>query len=172
MPAKQLPIPDVSVHKLATQIDARGFLTEFFRNSWVGVPIRQWTAMSLGARVIRGPSVHLVHTDAVIALTGVLHIGLRDLRQTSSTYRQLCRLTLRGLEPQLVLIPPGVMHTFYAATEPAMVIVGSTHEYDPDDDIKCRWQDAGLDIDESIVGTIDSRARSLEHVIAAVNNRS
>ena len=58
-------------------------------------------------------------------------------------------------------VHPGVMHAFYSATEPTVVIVGTTHEYDPDDDIKCRWQDAGLDLDESVVGTIDSRARRL-----------
>jgi dTDP-4-dehydrorhamnose 3,5-epimerase-like enzyme len=63
------------------------------------------------------------------------------------------------------------MHVFYAATGPALVVVGTTHEYDPDDDIKCRWQDADLDIDESITGTIDPRAHSLEDVIAVVNNR-
>jgi dTDP-4-dehydrorhamnose 3,5-epimerase-like enzyme len=53
----QVPIPDVVVHQYVTYIDARGSLAEIFRSSWWGVPIRQWTAMSLGVRVIRGPSV-------------------------------------------------------------------------------------------------------------------
>jgi dTDP-4-dehydrorhamnose 3,5-epimerase len=172
MGVNRVPIPDVVVHPLITNIDARGSLTEFFRDSWGGMRVRQWTAMSLGSRVIRGPSVHRRHSDAVIALTGVLHLGLRDLREKSPAFRQTSRLMLRGLEPMLVFIPPGVMHTFYAAIEPTLVIVGNTHEYDPDDDIKCRWQDAGLDLDESVVGTIDSRARSLDDVIAALHSRS
>ena len=170
MSADRVPIPDVVVHHLTTHIDDRGSLTEIFRSSWGGVPIRQWTAMSLGARVIRGPSVHRRHSDAVIALTGVLQIGLRDLRESSPAFRQTSRLTLPGLQPMVVFIPPGVMHTFYAATEPTLVLVGTTHEYDPEDDIRCRWQDAGLDLDESVVGTNDSRALSLDDVIAALRS--
>jgi dTDP-4-dehydrorhamnose 3,5-epimerase-like enzyme len=170
MDADRVPIPDVVVHQLTTHVDVRGSVTEIFRSSWGGVPIRQWTVISLGARVIRGPSVQLRHSDAVIALTAVLTIGLRDLRAKSPAFRQSSRLTLPGLQPTVVFIPPGIMHTFYASTEPTLVIVGSTHEYDADDDIKCRWQDAGLDLDESVVGTIDSRARSLDDVIAALRS--
>jgi dTDP-4-dehydrorhamnose 3,5-epimerase-like enzyme len=62
------------------------------------------------------------------------------------------------------------MHTFYAATEPTLVLVGTTHEYDPDDEMRCQWQDAGLELDESVVGTDDSRARSLDDVIAALRS--
>lgn len=123
MSADRVPVPDVVVHHFATHIDDRGSLTEIFRSSWGGVPIRQWTAMSLGAGVIRGPSVHRRHSDAVIALTGVLQIGLRDLREKSPAFRQTSRLTLPGLQPMVVFIPPGVMHTFYAATEPTLVLV-------------------------------------------------
>jgi hypothetical protein len=60
------------------------------------------------------------------------------------------------------------MHAFYAATEPAVVLVGNTHEYDPDDDLKCRWQDVPLDLDGSVIGTQDDRARALDDVIAAL----
>ena len=168
----RVSIPDVVVHEFTTHIDARGSLTEIFRSSWGGVPIQQWTAMFLGSRVIRGPSVHRRHSDAVIALTGVLQIGLRDLREKSPTFLQISRVTLHGLQPKVAFIPPGIMHVFYAATEPTLVIVGTTHEYDANDDIKCRWQDAGLDLDESVIGTIDSRARSLDDVIAALHSES
>ncbi len=168
----RVSIPDVAVRQFTTHIDARGALTEIFRSSWGGGSIQQWTAMSLGTRTIRGPSVHRKHSDAVIALTGVLQIGLRDLREKSPAFRQTSRVTLHGLQPMMVFIPPGVMHTFYAATEPTLVIVGNTNEYDADDDIRCRWQDAGLDLDESVIGTIDSRARSLEDVIAALHSGS
>jgi dTDP-4-dehydrorhamnose 3,5-epimerase len=112
--------------------------------------------------------VHRRHVDAVIALAGELQIGLRDLRDGSPVFRRAFRLMLSGQRPTLVLIPPGVMHAFYAATEPTLVLVGSTCEYDPDDDIRCRWQDADLDLDESIVGTDDDRARSLDDVISAL----
>ena len=97
-----------------------------------------------------------------------IQIGLRDLREQSPAFRRAFQLTLSGSQPMLVLIPPGVMHAFYAAMEPALVMVGNTHEYDPDDDIKCRWQDAALDLDESVVGTQDDRARPLEDVIKAL----
>lgn len=167
MDPDRVPIPDVAVHRLTAHVDGRGSVTEIFRSSW-GVAMHQWTALTLGTRVVRGPSVHRTHSDAVIALSGVLQIGLRDLRENSPTFRQAFRLTLPSREPTLVLIPPGVMHAFYAATEPTLVLVGNTHEYDPDDDIKCRWQDAPLDLDESVVGTEDNRARPLDDVITAL----
>jgi dTDP-4-dehydrorhamnose 3,5-epimerase len=162
-----VPIPDVTVHRLTAYVDGRGSVTEIFRSSWGGT-MHQWTALTLGRRVVRGPSVHRRHGDAVIALSGVLQIGLRDLRENSPAFRRAFQLTLSGSEPTLVLIPPGVMHAFYAPSEPALVIVGSTHDYDPDDDIKCRWQDAALDLDASVIGTEDSRARPLDDVIAAL----
>jgi dTDP-4-dehydrorhamnose 3,5-epimerase len=172
MEGDRVPIPGVSVHRLTARVDPRGSLTEIFRSSWGMVPLRQWTVFKFDAGVVRGPSVHREHCDAVVAVTGALQIGMRDVRQESATFGQTCRLTLLGAEPRLVLIPPGVMHAFYAATEPTVVIVGGTHEYDPDDDIKCRWQDVPLDLDESIVGTDESRARPLDEVIELLRRPS
>ncbi len=162
------PIPDLRVHQLTAHNDGRGSVTEIFRGTWGMGAIRQWTALTLGTRVIRGPSVHRRHSDAVIVLAGELQIGLRDLRQRSPAFLRAFRVTLSTCPPALVWIPPGVMHAFYSATEPTLVLVGNTHEYDPDDDIKCRWQDAPLDLDESVVGTRDDRARSLDDVITAL----
>ena len=161
-------IPGVVVHPLLAHVDARGFLTEFFRASW-GVPaISQWTAMTLGARVVRGPSVHGQHLDLVIVLLGEMQLGLRDLRESSPAFRRSYRLTLSERKPTLVVIPPGVMHTFHAATASVLVVVGTTNEYNPDDDIRCRWQDAGMDLDASVIGAEDERARSLDDVIATL----
>jgi len=169
MEPDRVPIPGVILHQLTTHVDERGALTEIFRNSWGIVQISQWTVLTFGGRAIRGPAVHRKHYDAVIAVTGVLQIGLRDLRQASLAFGQTFRLTVQGLQPTLVLIPPGVMHAFLVPNEPTVVIVGGTHEYDPDDDIKCRWQDAPLDLDKSIPGTDDSRGQALDDVIAALD---
>ena len=161
-------IPGVSVHPLIAHSDGRGSVTEVFRSSWASAPIRQWTVMTLGRRVVRGPSVHRTHADAVVGLAGDLQIGLRDLRERSPGFRLASRVTLSERRPALLWIPPGVMHAFYAAMDTIVVLVGSTHEYDPDDDIKCRWQDAPLDLDASVVGTSDERALMLEDVIVAL----
>jgi len=166
-----IPIPGLTVHPLVAHADARGVLTEFFRSSWGMETMSQWTAMTLESRVVRGPTVHPRHLDAMVVVSGEMELGLRDLRESSPVFRRPYRLTLRGREPALILIPPGVMHTFLARAEPAVVIVGTTHEYDPDDDIRCRWQDGALDIDGSEIGTDDDRARSLDEVIAALRGR-
>ena len=163
-----VPIPGLEVHSLTAFVDSRGSVTEIFRNTWGIAAIHQWTALTFGARVVRGPSVHRNHSDAVVALSGEIQIGLRDLREDSPAFRRPYRVTLSGLQPLLVVIPPGVMHAFYAAAEPAVVLVGNTHEYDPDDDFKCRWQDVPLDLDDSVIGTQDDRARALDDVIAAL----
>jgi dTDP-4-dehydrorhamnose 3,5-epimerase-like enzyme len=163
-----VPIPGVAVHPLSALVDDRGSLTEIFRSTWGLGAMHQWTALTLGKRVVRGPSVHRRHCDAVITLAGELQIGMRDLREKSPAFLRAFRLTLSTRRPALVLIPPGVMHAFYAATEPTLVLVGNTHEYDPDDDIKCRWQDVPLDLDESVLGTHDERARPLDDVLATL----
>jgi dTDP-4-dehydrorhamnose 3,5-epimerase len=165
---RRVSIPGVTMHRLAMRVDGRGALTEIFRSSWDLGTMHQWTALTLGRRVVRGPSVHRRHTDAVITLDGLLEIGLRDLREQSIAFQQTSRLVLPGTEPTLVVIPPGVMHAFYSPIEPTLVVVGNTREFDPDDDIKCRWQDVALDLDESVVGTQDDRARPLDEVIAAL----
>jgi len=164
-------IPGLAMHRLVAHVDARGFLTEFFRSSWGIAAISQWTAMTLSERAVRGPSVHVRHLDALIVLSGEMQIGFRDLREGSPVFCRPYRLTLSGCEPTLVLVPPGVMHTFYAATGPVLVVVGSTHEYLPEDDIRCRLQDAGMDIDASTIGAEDGRAQSLDEVIAALRTR-
>ena len=164
-------IPGVVVRPLVAHVDARGFLTEFFRASWGVAAISQWTAMTLGARVVRGPSVHLKHLDLVVVPSGEMQLGLRDLREGSPAFCRSYRLTLSEREPALVVIPPGVMHTFHAAASPVLVVVGSTHEYDPDDDIRCRWQDAGMDLDVSMICAEDERARALDDVIATLRAR-
>jgi len=166
-----IPIPGFAVHRLVAHVDARGILTEIFRTSWGIGAILQWTAMTLGEHVMRGPSVHRKHLDAMIVVSGEMALGLRDLRESSPVFRRPYRLMLRAVEPRLVVIPPGVMHTFLASGEPVVVIVGTTHEYDPDDDIRCRWQDAALDIDASMIGTEDDRARPLDEVIATLRAR-
>jgi dTDP-4-dehydrorhamnose 3,5-epimerase len=163
---ERAPIPDLVIHRLTAHVDDRGSLFEIFSDAWGVMAMRQWTAMTLGKGVVRGPSVHRRHTDAVITLTGELQIGLRDLREQSPVFGQAFRLTFSPREPKLLLIPPGVMHAFYAATEPTLVMVGSSHSYDPDDDIKCRWQDVALELDPSVIGAHDDRALPLDFVIA------
>ena len=165
-----VPIPGLEVHSLTAFVDGRGSVTEIFRSTWSIAPMHQWTVLTFEARVVRGPAVHRKHSDAVIALSGAIQIGLRDLREDSPSFRSPYRVTLSSVQPLLVVIPPGVMHAFYAATEPAVVLVGNTHEYDPEDDLKCRWQDAPLDLDESVIGTQDDRARALDDVIAALRH--
>jgi dTDP-4-dehydrorhamnose 3,5-epimerase len=164
----RVPIPDLIIHGLDAHVDGRGSLVEIFSDSWGVTGMHQWTAMTLGKRVVRGPSVHLRHTDAVITLSGEMQLGLRDLRESSPVFRRPFRLTLSARDPKLVFIPPGIMHAFYAPNGPTLVMVGSSHGYDPDDDIKGRWQDAALDLDPTVFGTQDDRARALEDVIAAL----
>jgi len=168
-----LAIPGVVVHSLVPHADARGVLTEFFRASWKLAAISQWTAMTLGPRIVRGPSVHARHLDVVIVLTGEMRLGLRDLRESSPAFQRAYVLKLSERDPALVVIPPGVMHAFQAASAPLLVVVASTHEYDAEDDIKCRWQDAAmdLDLDSSLIDAEDERPGALDDVIATLRAR-
>ena len=77
-------------------------------------------------------------------------------------------LELDGARVQLLTIPPGVAHGFLCAADGAQVY-GMTHEWDPTDDLACRWNDRGLGFRlpavAPIVSARDGAAGSLAQMI-------
>ena len=148
--------------------DARGALTEFFRNEWdTGINPIQWTVASSAANVLRGVHVHVRHADYLIVLNGRASIGLADLRPDSPTagLASLFEVQVESLEA--LTIPPGVAHGFYMH-EPSQYLVGVDHYYDPADELGCQWSDPALGIswpvNEPIVSERDAAAPPLSRL--------
>jgi dTDP-4-dehydrorhamnose 3,5-epimerase len=144
-PVNRLP-DGVQIHRLAPHNDLRGSVTELYRENWdLGCRPVQLNAISSAAGVLRGVHVHIRHADHLVLLAGRMVLGLHDMRPSSSTFRASCQRELCGEEPRAVVIPVGVAHGFYFPV-PSILVYGLSREWDPSEEIGCRWncQELGL----------------------------
>jgi dTDP-4-dehydrorhamnose 3,5-epimerase len=136
----------VSLVPLTPHGDERGVFTELFRASWdVGVAPVQWNAVSSNANVLRGVHAHVRHTDYLTVAVGRATIGLHDLRPNSPTEGLGTTVELDADEPAALVIPVGVAHGFYFHAS-SMHVYAVSHEFDPADELGCRWDDPELHI--------------------------
>jgi dTDP-4-dehydrorhamnose 3,5-epimerase len=148
--------------------DDRGDLTEVWRASWPMSAARQWNVVRTRAGVLRGVHVHPRHTDAFCVVNGTLCCGLFDARPDSSTVGRSVMLELDGESPELVTIPPGVIHGLAFVTDVTLV-AGMDLEYDPADDLAIAWDDPGLGLtwpfDDPILSDRDRAGRALDEML-------
>ena len=129
---------------LTPHVDDRGAFTELYRVSWEpGVVPAQWNAVRSDANVLRGVHVHRRHTDYLTLVAGRATIGLYDLRNGSPTEGLGTTIEFDSHEPAALVIPVGVAHGFYFQ-EPSIHVYAVSHEFDPADELGCRWDDAAL----------------------------
>ena len=140
-------LPDgVELHPLKANADSRGVFTELFRDSWgLGVAPVQWNAVRSGSNVLRGVHAHWRHADYLTVVGGRAAIGLHDLREGSPTEGVGAVVELDAEAPAGLSIPPGVAHGFYFH-EPSLHVYAVSHEWDPEDELGCRWDDPELDL--------------------------
>jgi dTDP-4-dehydrorhamnose 3,5-epimerase len=141
-------LPDrVALRPLAPHADDRGVFTELFRDSWaLDVEPVQWNAVRSEANVLRGVHGHLRHEDYLTLVAGRATIGLHDLRPGSRTEGLGATVELDARKPAALVIPTGVAHGFYFH-EPSVHVYAVSHEFDPADELGCRWDDPALGIE-------------------------
>jgi dTDP-4-dehydrorhamnose 3,5-epimerase len=136
----------VELHRFQPHADARGVFTEFFRDSWeLSVAPAQWNLVRSEANVLRGVHAHWRHADYLTVASGRAAIGLHDLREGSPTEGLATVVELAAADPHGLTIPAGVAHGFYFP-EPSLHVYAVSHEWDPEDELGCRWDDPGLGI--------------------------
>jgi dTDP-4-dehydrorhamnose 3,5-epimerase len=84
--------------------------------------------------------------DYLTLAVGRATIGLHDLRAESPTEGLATTVELDADEPAALVIPVGVAHGFYFHATSVHVYAVS-HEFDPADELGCRWDDPDLHID-------------------------
>jgi dTDP-4-dehydrorhamnose 3,5-epimerase len=156
---------------LTPHADERGVFTELFRASWdVGVTPVQWNAVRSDANVLRGVHAHVRHTDYLTLAAGRATIGLHDLRPDSPTDGLGATVELDADEPSALVIPVGVAHGFYFQAERSIHVYAVSHEFDPADELGCRWDDPELDIawpcSEPLISSRDEGLGSLSELRA------
>ncbi len=163
----------VALRQLQPHADDRGAFTELFRSSWgLGVAPVQWNAVRSEANVLRGVHAHARHWDYLTVPIGRAEVGLHDLRDNSPTAGLAGLVELGGEAPVGLTIPPGVAHGFYFH-ETSLHVYAVSHEWDPEDELGCRWDDPALDIpwpcDDPLLSTRDASLGPLTALTAAVN---
>ena len=126
--------------------------------------------MSSSANVLRGVHAHIRHADYLTLAVGRATIGLHDLRPDSPTEGLGTTVELDADEPSALVIPVGVAHGFYFHTERSVHVYAVSHEFDPADELGCRWDDPELDIawpcTEPLVSSRDESLGSLRELCA------
>lgn len=164
-------IKDVLSLQLEVHSDERGDLTEIHRRSWYEpAEFIQWNMASSKANVLRGVHVHFRHYDYLLVNSGEMRLGLKDFRKDSETQGKHDVLTLKGSEPTIWIIPPGVAHGFYFPVE-TNLLYGVSHYWDTEDEIACRWDDPGLGFylteQQPTLSARDAAAGTLDEAVEA-----
>jgi dTDP-4-dehydrorhamnose 3,5-epimerase len=171
--AESLPL-GASLRSLQTHRDERGSLTELFRASWAtGIEAVQWNYVESEEAVLRGVHVHIKHVDYLILLAGHATIGLRDLRQDSTTEALTALVEMDGNDTHALTIPPGVAHGFYFH-EPSTHIYGVSEFWDAHDELGCHWADPALEIDwpnkAPVISARDAALPSLAELVESLRH--
>ncbi|MEX0644951.1 MAG: dTDP-4-dehydrorhamnose 3,5-epimerase family protein [Parvularculaceae bacterium] len=127
--------------------DHRGAFTEVFRAAWpTEIAPVQWNVVTSRANVLRGFHVHITHRDYLMAISGELMLGLKDIRRDSPTRGCTEIIVLSPENPAAVTIPTGVAHGFYYS-KPSTHLYSVSHYWNIDDELGCRWDDPEIGID-------------------------
>jgi len=162
----------LKVAELNDHADERGAFRELFRESWaLSEPPAQWNMVRSQPNVLRGVHAHHLHVDYLTVASGVMILGLHDLRRHSPTCGLSAMLRLEGEDPHLVVVPAGVAHGFYFPVA-SLHIYGVSAEFDGGDHFGCRWDDPALNLRWPCAAPIlshrDRTAGSREALAAAV----
>ena len=143
-------IEGVVAKELKTYIDDRGFFRELIRISddFFSEGFGQWSHSLMFDGVIKAWHLHRIQTDWWYVVSGVLRVGLCDMRPDSQTYKTVIDLLMGDLQAAQVLkIPPGVAHGCKTIQGPVNLFYVTSHVYNPDDEIRLPYNDPEIDFD-------------------------
>jgi dTDP-4-dehydrorhamnose 3,5-epimerase len=143
-------IDGVVLKELETFNDDRGFFRELIRTTDDSFleGFGQWSHSLMFDGVIKAWHFHRVQTDWWYIVSGVLRVGLCDLREESGTYKKTMDFLMGDLQPARVLkIPPGIAHGCKTVQGPVHLFYLTSHVYNPDDEIRIPYNDPQIDFD-------------------------
>jgi dTDP-4-dehydrorhamnose 3,5-epimerase len=143
-------INGIEIKELKTFNDDRGFFRELIRSTDDSFRegFGQWSHSLMFDGVIKAWHFHRIQTDWWYIVSGVLRVGLCDLREDSDTFRQTMDFLMGDLQPARVLkIPPGIAHGCKTVQGPVHLFYLTSHIYNPDDEIRMPYNDPKIDFD-------------------------
>lgn len=143
-------IDGVEFKDLRTFTDERGFFREIIRCSddFFAEGFGQWSHSLMYDGVIKAWHLHRVQTDWWYVASGVLRVGLCDMREKSRTYKKTMDFLMGDMQPsRVVKIPPGVAHGCKTVQGPVNLLYVTSHVYNPDDEHRIAHDDPAIDFD-------------------------
>ena len=143
-------IGGVIVRNLKTHSDERGYFRELIRvtDDFFAEGFGQWSHSLMFNGVIKAWHLHRIQTDWWYVVSGVLRVGLCDMRPDSPSYKVVEDFLIGDLQAaQVVKIPPGVAHGCKTVQGPVNLFYVTSHVYDPDDEVRLPYDDPEIDFD-------------------------
>jgi len=150
-------IEGVTLRSLRVNRDPRGTLTELLRSDWPDIygpamPFAQSYLSTTSPGVARDEDrwhVHKHQTDRFYCVAGQIVVAIADARSGSATHGQILLVELAAASdapaPLVVTIPPGTLHGFVVtSTQPASLINFPNRLYDPSDEGRLPFTEAGI----------------------------
>ncbi|MFC1764323.1 dTDP-4-dehydrorhamnose 3,5-epimerase family protein [Planctomycetota bacterium] len=143
-------INDVEIKQLITHTDERGFFREIVRSTeeLFSAGFGQWSHSLMYQNVIKAWHWHQKQTDWWYVVSGVIRVGLCDMRKSSSTKMQTMDFLMGDNQSaQLIKIPPGVAHGCKAVQGPANLLYVTSEIYNPNDELRIAYNDPKINFD-------------------------
>lgn len=143
-------IQGVEFKELVTHADDRGFFREILRNSdsFFSEGFGQLSHSMLFQGVVKAWHYHNIQTDWWYVATGVLRVGLADMRKDSPTCGEVMDFYMGDHQAAVsVKIPPGVAHGCKAVQAPVNLFYVTSHTYNPEDEIRIPYDSQDIDFD-------------------------
>jgi dTDP-4-dehydrorhamnose 3,5-epimerase len=141
-------IEGVIAKDLKTHTDERGFFRELIRvtDDFFSQGFGQWSHSLMFDGVIKAWHLHRIQTDWWYVVSGVLRVGLCDMRAESPTYKTVMDFLMGDLQPaHVIMIPPGVAHGCKTVQGPVNLFYVTSHVYNPDDEVRLPYDDPEID---------------------------
>lgn len=143
-------INGVVLKELVTHSDRRGFFREITRvtDDFFKDGFGQLSHSLMFDNVIKAWHYHKIQTDWWYMCSGVIRVGLFDLRSDSPTYKRSMDFLMGDLQPpQVIKIPPGIAHGCKTVQGPVNLFYITSHVYNPDDEIRLPYNDPEINFD-------------------------
>lgn len=143
-------IQGVVFKELTTHCDERGFFREIIRadDDFFAEGFGQWSHSLMYDGVIKAWHFHNIQTDWWYVVSGVLRVGLCDMRQESPTYRQTMDFLMGDFQSaRAIRIPAGIAHGCKTVQGPVNLLYVTSHVYNPADEIRIAYNDPEIDFD-------------------------
>lgn len=143
-------IEGVEFKDLTTHGDGRGFFRELIRSTdpFFEEGFGQWSHSLMFDNVVKAWHYHNIQTDWWYVVSGVLRVGLYDMRADSPTRNCLMDFLMGDQQaPRVLKIPPGVAHGCKTVQGPVNLFYLTSEVYNPEDEIRIPHDDPDIGFD-------------------------